>query len=102
MTTLEKCWTEGCDKPQSTERIGYWCTEHHDERRERITRLMSELKHDSQGNPRQATVKPAKSRCLGLTGKGIQCSRTGQLTASGGYRCKSHLGAEQYDGRVAA
>lgn len=56
MTTLEKCWTEGCDKPQSTERIGYWCTEHHDERRARITKLMSELANDSQGNPRKGAV----------------------------------------------
>ncbi len=97
-STVETCWTEGCDKPRSDERNGYWCTEHHDERRARITKLMSELKHDSQGNPR----KSPDTRCLGLTGAGKQCSRNGRPTASGGYRCKSHLGAERYDQRISA
>jgi len=93
---VEKCWTEGCDKPQSTERIGYWCTEHHDERRARITKLMSELANDSQGNPRkpaEPVFEDLKSRqCIGITGKGKRCSRKGQPTVSGGYRCSSHRG----------
>lgn len=49
----EKCWTKGCDQPRSDERDGYWCTRHHDERRERIMRAMSKLKNDSMGMPRQ-------------------------------------------------
>lgn len=51
-TTREACWTEGCDEPQSDERLGYWCTRHHDERRERITRHMASIQNDSMGNPR--------------------------------------------------
>lgn len=93
----ELCWTPGCDKPQSTERIGYWCTEHHDERRARIKAEMERIANDSQGNPRKAP----DTRCLGITAKGTQCTRNGQPTASGGYRCKTHLGAERFDRRVA-
>lgn len=56
----EKCWTEGCTEPRSDERNGYWCTRHHDERRERITRGMAQIANDSYGIPRNhgGTGKP--------------------------------------------
>jgi len=50
--TREKCWKEGCEEPRSDERNGYWCTRHHDERRERITAEMAKLANDSYGIPR--------------------------------------------------
>jgi len=95
---IETCWTEGCDKPQADSRLGYWCEEHHDARRARIQAEMARIKNDSMGNPRKAP----DTQCLGLTTKGTRCTRNGKPTASGGYRCKSHLGAERYDHRLSA
>lgn len=104
MTTLTApptgtCWSPDCEEPIASipDRVTYWCLPHDTARRRRIMEAMARLKHDSQGNPR----KGADTRCMGLTGKGTRCTRNGKLTASGGYRCKSHLGAERFDRRVA-
>lgn len=48
----EKCWKEGCEEPRSDERNGYWCTRHHDERREKIKAEMARLADELDGIPR--------------------------------------------------
>lgn len=97
--TREKCWTKGCEEPRSDERNGYWCTRHHDERRERITRGMAQIANDSMGIPRnhggtgEKYVAPESPghRCIGITKIGERCKRTGNLEPDGGgFRCRTH------------
>jgi hypothetical protein len=54
VTIRPKCWTEGCEEQQAhfSYRVTYWCERHDAERRERITKMMSEITNDSYGIPR--------------------------------------------------
>lgn len=86
----ETCWTDGCDKPQSPDHVGYWCEEHYLARRSRIQAEMAKIKNDSNGIPRKSAVPDAPQQCLGQTKAGKRCARKGWADAHG-YLCPTHL-----------